>query len=586
NPRGAETAGGTRGACFYKGELYDNIFTRLRGGTARSWPKKSFKVEFPEDHHFKFDPELPRVDEFNLNATYTDKSYARAILTTELHQDAGSPSPETFPLRVHQNGAFYSVALFVEQCDRDFLRRNDLDTDGAYYKANPGSFYTSTGSFEKKTRQDEGKEDVTAFIDGLKLKGADLESFLMDHVDIPAQISFMVSVAITQNIDDSDKNHFLYRDTEGSGEWFMTPWDLDLTFGPDALNTDVIIADENRNGASNPNAVHPFIGSRKFPLAGGKTNEFLDRMFITSRTQDMFLRRLRTLHDEFLATDYFDRRLDELVALFEKDTVEDNEKWGTQSHFGGRRDGMAVTIDRIKTEYLVPRRDFFERGGLVGIPASMPADPSIDMDAIELAPVSGNEDEEYLVLKNPNRFAVDLSGWRLEGGIEHTFRPGTVLLPGSLFSPGRNVFYVVKDTVAFRARAEGPSGGQGLCVQGNYRGRLSNEGEEIRLVDGQDRLVTSKTYEGVSDAVLEVFGTRTPMGNFELVRDGETFTYELVYGVEVVEGFEFEVEHSSDLEEWIASEASPDLSEDGKLRILLTSPDQKRFVRVRVKRAE
>jgi hypothetical protein len=71
-----------------------------------------------------------------------------------------------------------------------------------------------------------------------------------------------------------------------------------------------------------------------------------------------------------------------------------------------------------------------------------------------------------------------------------------------------------------------------------------------------------------------------------LVRDGETFTYEWVYGVEVVEGFEFEVEHSSDLEEWIASEASPDLSEDGKLRILLTSPDQKRFVRVRVKRAE
>lgn len=496
DPKAAETDRGARSVCYFNGELYDNLFTRIRGGTARSWPKRSFKVEFPEDHHFRFDPDLPRVDEFNLNATYTDKSYARAILTSELHQDSGTPAPVTFPLRVHQNGEFYSVALFVEQCDRDFLRRNNLDPDGAYYKANPGSFYTGVGSFEKKTRKHEGKEDVTAFVAGLRIDPLLREAFLMDHVDIPAQVNFMAGVAVTQNIDNSDKNHFLYRDTEGSGEFFMTPWDLDLTFGPDALNTDRILANEERRGAANPNAVHPFIGSRKFPLHAGKTNELLDRMFTTSRTRDMFLRRLRTLHDTFLATDYFDRRLDELLALYESDTVDDREKWGGQSHFPGARDDMATTIERIKTEYLIDRRDFFERGGSVEIPGPMPEEVNMVIGEIEFAPASGNQAEEYIQLKNPNRFAVDLSGWRLEGAVEHVFRPGTVLPAGSLFSAGRNELYVAKDVRAFRQRSEGRSGGQGLFVQGNYRGSLSSLGEEIRLVDQEGQLIASEAYAG------------------------------------------------------------------------------------------
>ncbi len=496
DPRLAERELGTRSVCWFRGEVYDNVFTRIRGGTARSWPKKSFKFEFPEDHHLKFDPDLPRVDEFNLNATYTDKSYVRAILTTELHQQSGTPSPITFPLRVHQNGEFYSVALFVEQCDRDFLRRNGLDPDGAYYKANPGSTYNSSNSFEKKTRDHEGKEDLEAFLDGLRLEGGDLEKIIIDSVDIPAQTNFQAGIAITQNIDNSDKNHFLYRDSEGLGEFFMTPWDLDLTFGPDALNTDRILANEERRGAANPNAVHPFIGSRKFPLHVGKTNELLDAMFTTSRTRDMFLRRLRTLHDVYLATDHFEKRMDELVALFEKDTVEDREEWGIQSHFSGSQEGMAETVERIKTEYLIDRRDFFERGGLVDIPDSMPMEAPMEVAELEFAPASGNQAEEYIRLKNPNRFAMDLSGWRLEGAVEHTFRPGTVVPAGSLFAVGRNEFFVVKDVAAFRQRSEGPTGGEGLFVQGNYRGSLSSLGEEIRLMDPEGNVQMAHAYEG------------------------------------------------------------------------------------------
>ena len=352
-PSRANGVRGTRASVFYDGEFYDNVFLRSRGGTAQSWPKKAFKFEFNDDQHFQFRADVPRVDEINVNTTYTDKSYLRAMLTSELQNDAGTPSPETFHVRMHQNAEFYSVALFVEQPDRDFLRRHGYDEDGSYYKAGPGSTYVrSTASFEKKTRDHEDATDLEELIAGLHTEGAELEQFLFDHVNLPAQINFMATNVITQNIDASDKNHYLYRDTNGTGEWHMLPWDLDLTFGPDALNTNYIAADENTRGATYRTAVHPFLGSRAVPLHVGKINELLDRLIENPRTQEMLLRRIRSMADEYLGSDYFHKRIDEVVAMISPDVVEDRAAWRNQAHFGGRTLTLEEEAARIKDDYL------------------------------------------------------------------------------------------------------------------------------------------------------------------------------------------------------------------------------------------
>jgi hypothetical protein len=49
----------------------------------------------------------------------------------------------------------------------------------------------------------------------------------------------------------------------------------------------------------------------------------------------------------------------------------------------------------------------------------------------------------------------------------------------------------------FRQRETYPTGGQGLFVQGNYRGHLSSRGETIDLQDQSQRLVATLTYPGV-----------------------------------------------------------------------------------------
>ena len=64
-PSAAENVNGTRCSLFYNGELYDNVFIRIRGGTSISWPKKSYKIEFNDGHHFRFRADAPRVSEID-----------------------------------------------------------------------------------------------------------------------------------------------------------------------------------------------------------------------------------------------------------------------------------------------------------------------------------------------------------------------------------------------------------------------------------------------------------------------------------------------------------------------------------------
>ena len=669
----AEQRRGTRASIYYNGEFYDNVFIRQRGGTAASWPKKSYKVDFNQGNHFRFRDGVPRVDEINVNATYTDKSYVRARLTAEFGNDAGTPSPETIHFRMHQNGEFFSIAYFVEQPDKDFLRRHNLDTLGALYKGPPGANLNSVGPLEKKTNKEtRDKDDLREFIDGIRLRDLDeLEAFVFDNVDLPAQINFMAVVALTQNIDASDKNYFIYRDTFGTGEWQMIPWDLDLTFGPNALNTDTIVHDADRNNAA---ASHVFIGASPHLLHTGKFNRLIEAVVKTQRSKDMLLRRIRTLTDEFLATDYFFNRIDELTALLSEEVEEDRAEWGTRAHFGGRRYTMVEATDRIKNEYLIPRLEYltvdqaasissgltfiegdgspvtahvpldaalgtawtaidfddsgwisatggvgFDRGsngdylpligvdflaedlpadsridtdgdgvnespsvymrypfdvpdpaligGLtlgmkyddgyvaylngtkvaeknapespawdtvavqshsdsraiifedidissaknllvagknvlaihgmnqsltnsdlmfvprlldegsgdddaVGIPPAQPADAKLELGQIN---ASGIPTEHYLEIVNPGSQSVDLSGWKMSGSIEHTFKPGTVVLAGDRL-------FLTPNVGAFRRRASSPTGGESHFVQGNYTGEL-RVGEMVSLVN-------------------------------------------------------------------------------------------------------
>jgi len=102
------------------------------------------------------------------------------------------------------------------------------------------------------------------------------------------------------------------------------------------------------------------------------------------------------------------------------------------------------------------------------LPPAQAADVQVAVESVE--PSVGAPSEAYAVLLNEEPTAVDLSGWSLSGrGVAHVFAGGTVIPSG-----GR--LYVVANAPAFRDRIEGPRGGQGLLVVGNWRGTLEPAG--------------------------------------------------------------------------------------------------------------
>ncbi len=183
-------------------------------------------------------------------------------------------------------------------------------------------------------------------------------------------------------------------------------------------------------------------------------------------------------------------------------------------------------------------------GGNVVLPSTL--EPRIDFGAIEASPTSGNQDEEFIQLLNRNAAAVDVSGWRLNGGVEHTFLGGTVI-------PAGGSIYVSPNAAAFRARSASPKGGEGLFVQGGYEGHLSSFGETLVLIDssGQTNNVTSypaqpsdpQRYLVISELMYHPSGDG--LAEFiELLNISDSVTLNL-QGVRFTQGVEFDFTNSA-----------------------------------------
>ncbi len=507
DPGGAETDQGTLASLFYDGILYDNVFVRPRGGgsvdgpgwKSRAWPKKSFKFDFNQGFHFQFSPDETPVEELNLNSTYSDKAYIRQVLAWETMREAGVPASLSFPMYVQQNGRFHSVGIFVEQVDERYLEELGLDPAGALYKIDNPATSANDGA-KKRTRLDEGNGDLQALLDGIHLPEPARTSYLFDHLNLPAVINYLAASTIMHDNDHISTNYYLYRDTEGTGEWMFLPWDKDLTFGRNNVKGDTNTLDDTIWADTDPYS-HPLVGSSSYRKAGGGWNRLMDALYASPAIREMYLRRLRTLMDQFLqppgtSSDqlWYEGRIDELEALMQPDVSLDADRW---PHQWGIPQTFSEAIDILKREYLAVRRThLYETHGPGNngiIPESQPEVAEVRFGEAESDPASGNQDEEYFTLVNSNAFAVDISGWTVSGDIAYVFAPGVVI-------PSGGTLYVSPDTNAFRNRATSPSGGEGRFVQGNYRGRLSNGLGLLTLINASGEVVTRTILFGPSQS--------------------------------------------------------------------------------------
>ncbi|HEX2971308.1 MAG TPA: lamin tail domain-containing protein, partial [Tepidisphaeraceae bacterium] len=488
----AETRTGTRCSVYYNGEFYDNVFVRSRGGSATGGQK----FDFNKGYSFQFDPSLERVSEINLNrqgGIAVDDAWIRPVIAFETFRDAGCPTCISFPLRL-QKGTGPSggeIRIFVEQPDDEYLERQGLYGDGMLFKT-PNSDNPEMYPYWFKTKDYSNYEALDAFINGLKQTDPTARArFIFDNVDIATFLDYQAATILVEEMDAVQKNYYLYCDVQnaenpdGTNLWSMLPWDKHLTFGKNWGFPDY--------QARDPQA-HPFLGDRRHPKIDGSHawNVMIDAVLSVPVIKQMYLRRLRTLMDQLLqpestpyADRYFETRLDELYNTLIGDPK-----------FKSSASSLRRAFDDIKTKYLAVRRQHLyvdhslntKYRDYAGIPAAQVGSPTVNFGTIEFNPASGNQDEEYIELRNPNNVAVDISGWKIEGGIDYEFKPGVVI-------PANGSLYLSRNLVAFRQRTVGPRGNQGLLVVGPYEGQLSARGETLVLKDGAGNLISSANSE-------------------------------------------------------------------------------------------
>ena len=491
NPQAADTDAGTRCSLFYDGQFYDNVGINIHGQSSRGFPKKSYDIDFHPGYNFKWAPGQPRADDINLMTTYPDKAQMRNILAYETYRDADCPYHWVFPVRVQQNGAFWGTAHVMENGDEDWLVRMGLNAEGALYKMYntfTSTSHANTGA-EKKTRKYEDNADLSELYAGISLSGETRRQYLYDNVDIAQVVNFLAARTITGDVDCCHKNYYFYRDTGLSNEWQMWPWDVDLSFGR-VWNSSETYWDENLITNTS--------------LFVGNNNRMPTAIFNTPEMRQMYLRRVRTLMDELLKAPntpegelYYEPRIDMLASLLYEDAALDAAKWN--SHAWGKGStapnypqSLMEAVEELKYFYLPERRRQLFDGlasGAREIPGAQPAGTVINFRMIKTNPSSGNLDEQYIQLQNPNGFAVDISGWTLSRGQDSqihlfTFRGGTVI-------PANGIIYVAANRVAFRSRKLSPTGGQALFVVGDFSGRLAARNETLNLTDRQQVTVDS-----------------------------------------------------------------------------------------------
>jgi hypothetical protein len=457
------------------------------------------------------------MSDINLMTTYSDKAQMRNILAYETYRDAGCAYFGTFAVRVQQNGSFWGTAHVMENGDKDWLIRMGVNADGALYKMY-NTFTSSsdaTVGAEKKTRKNEDNADLLALFNGINLLGEARRQYLYDNVDVAEVVDFLAARTITGDTDCCHKNYYFYRDTGRSNEWQMWPWDVDLSFG--------------RVWSSGPTYWDQYLHADT-PLFVGGNNRLPFDIFDVPEMRQMYLRRVRTLMDELLkpgpiaaqpnpspsptprprnpepeapilsaAADaqYYEPRIDELAAQIAPDAALDNAKWNSNAWGNGSTapnypQSYAEAVAELRDSYLPERRrQLFNRlaSGTSELPDSQPAGTVVLFGAVEANPASGNQDEQYIQLLNPNPTAVDISGWTLSAGTNpknpiFTFRGGTVI-------PDGGTLYVAASRPAFRIRRLSPTGSQALFVVGDYTGRLAPRGVALELTDRQGVTVAS-----------------------------------------------------------------------------------------------
>ena len=158
------------GAIAYNGHVIDNVEVNIKGHASRSAPKVSWKFHTPQGYDLDMPGLLVEpVDEFDMQADWSDRSHGRAIVSWEAYERSGFPTHQMFPIRTQRNGAFQGEYSLQDTYDGTWREREGYD-DKQFFEAETSAFSTSPANvqFSKKSPDTTDFAPIAAFISGVR----------------------------------------------------------------------------------------------------------------------------------------------------------------------------------------------------------------------------------------------------------------------------------------------------------------------------------------------------------------------------------------------------------------------------------
>jgi spore coat protein CotH len=232
----------------YGGRAWSGVRLELHGGFARSVPKKSYRLVFPDEDQLEGDlfgegkPGTYR--RLVLQASWIDRTFIRNKLTMDLIRDLEGLAPRMGYVIVVMNGEWLGLYQTIERIDRPFLGRADLDKGGNLYKAeshwaNWQAKADPLAGYDIQEGAENAHDDLGELLDALTHTSLTEEAFKIEvepRLDLDDFMTFQMVHTLAMNEDTFTKNYYLYHDVEADpGEkedrFRLISWDADATWG-------------------------------------------------------------------------------------------------------------------------------------------------------------------------------------------------------------------------------------------------------------------------------------------------------------------------------------------------------------------
>lgn len=247
-----ETIGKTKEQCsivYANGKTKSKLFANIksRGGFSVKFSKKSFAVELEKKYSLN---NLPKDDDWILNANYIDKTFMRHKISYDLFKEmkTKNEASNSSYVNLSVNGLYAGLYVVMEEINASKLGLNKNDTMSMVFK-DPPVFR------KKKLSGDEVHEKLNYYqqkypnIDVcdksyymleferflFKSKDKEFLNKVSNWVDIENVIDWHILLLLSNNSDGILKNFYLYKKDKDTPFRFAI-WDYDHSFGRDGDN--------------------------------------------------------------------------------------------------------------------------------------------------------------------------------------------------------------------------------------------------------------------------------------------------------------------------------------------------------------